>query len=1010
MRRLLLVLGASLLASSCAEPAREPAVPRPPAPPPRAPVLALWTPLDAPPSTKESRTIARLGTREVRLDAISTRWLLRAGSKPVRSQGLEQTTIDKLLLLDEGLLAIFADGSVRYAPDDVGPWRSVGGLPSTDGSAVLHEHRGGLVVRTGHGVGFLPTPSAGAPVDTAPVRWLPPFEGRVPLDARLNASGAGLVVFSPQRLAATKDAGRSYQLVDDEGVFADSLATDGERIFVLPGGEQDLFARVFEPSSAKLLRAHAPQPHPSQFVVGQDVAPLTRLDEVMEGRKEGEPAELRLSPSVWAASQDHLVAVDGDQVFLYVRGKGKGPLTAVLGEPLAPFDPQGKFPECKELASPFAACAGTRAMSCDGKLVLWTGDDKPHLLESPLQGLKLNLGQASWALGSPHDLFMADHYGVWYADLRTSTEPIQLLPPIERGGDALRIRCDEKFTAPLWIGRENVLGVEAVRRSATEGGLAAPHVLARPFGFDAARLGLAHDGSLILRLEQSGRLYLLHESGQSEERSLPGADPLALAVDFDDDGHGLAIERPSGRCWQSRDAGASWQPTLGPGRAIGDARLFCTRSRCEIEGLFLRQGWDDPALPAAARDSALPQATISRASGRPTVQCELVPARSPKLPADMPPEDIWPSFGPPGAMWVAPQVTSGDPVIPEIPSLAGAFAPQRLSLLVGQPSGEVRGWPIDAWTGTRASATAMVMAREGVLFAWMNGSLTGQGSTAVVPALVAISPGNGLGEPQRVKGRFGEVTYPYGVFELRPPALITSNGLAVYQDDSRRVLWFDAAGGLQARPWPGRPVRPADDSALPWIALGATADGTWIAAELTTRSVRLVRVAPDGVPDTRLLTLAPQPETGAGILVTGDDVYVALVALDEAGRAAIRVHRVDQQLRLGAPQTVPGTETPRGSLVPLTTCRAQPPAGAMDLAVPVEVHVGKQAWEATLLRRVRFDATSACLLRTMIAHDDVDDDEVTPRLRIVTQGGLEDPAVLAGPKQPLTGASCKLLP
>ena len=1029
------------LAAACSVP--PPPLPPPPAPPRPAAALASWTPFDAPPLAGATRAVARSREREVRLDLADTRWLYLRSAEPVRSVGFETSPLAWLLVLDEGTVAVTGDGRFLYAPDDIGPWQDLSALPDASAIRGVSVYRGGITVRGRRGVGFLRAPTGVSDGGAPELAWIPPFEGRLALDARIGADCAGLVVFSPQRLAATRDCGRTVQPLDDRGVFAASLAVDGDRIVITPGGDHDLFARAFVPGASRLARAvtMGPEPAPNPGALARARSPGDREQPSALARAEdpsgpwlaraiehapGDRTPLRASPSWWRSNDAGETAVEGDRVFLFSRSSWFG--AGTLGGGFTWFDREKKYPGCGYGRVGFSACGGTRVLACKGEVHAWTEAGAARSFEDAAKELGRQ-GVTEVALQSAHDLFYLEGGGLHRIDLRSPSRAA-LLTKAQLSPEArLRTRCDGTGRSPVWIGT-----TEVVSGAAAQGPAARATAVVLPDSFDRepAVLGFARDGSLVVRDRKAGRIAVLHEDGSAEERPRAGAGdpvPAALAVAFDDDGRGLAIERASGRAFQSVDAGATWTPTRGPGRPIGHAEIFCTEARCEVEGLFLRRGWDE-AAPDPALAAVLDRAAPPKAPDTPVVECEPAPAGAPQLPAGIPPEGISPGFGPSGALWAATAVISGPPdegksarrreqlkmrKTPGEPVSEWQVARRSVWMLVGTADGRVTKTLAGAWEGTEASTASMVLAREGVLFVWMDAGSLGAGVTEVTSTLAALSPGEGLAPPRRVKGPLGD--WGKSGRSLSEIPFVTAAGLAVYNRQRHTVLWFDRAGKLTTRVWPDHPVGASfNDEALrftldrtaverddgaPWVGLAATPDGTWIAVEAAEEAVRLVSVAPDGVMATRLSVLAHQAERGAGILAADSDVDVALVEQDESGAPALRLHRVDGDLGLGPPRTLPGTRGANGALLSLPACTAALPAGAMDLGREVEVRIAGKTERAALVRRVRFDAAGACVDRSMLVGDS--------GLRVVTRGGIDGPGVLAA-SGPITGARCRVLP
>jgi hypothetical protein len=1033
------------LAAACSVPPP----PLPPPPPRPATAPASWTPFDAPPLEGATRAVARGREREVRLDLADTRWLYRGGVEPVRSAGFETSPLAWLLLLDEGTVAVTEDGRFLYAPDDIGPWQEpLAALPDAGELRGVSVYRGGITVRGRRGVGCLRIPTGASDGGAPELAWLPPFEGRLALDARIGADCAGLVVFSPQRLAATRDCGRTVQPLDDRGVFAGSLVADGDRIVVTPGGDHDVFARAFVPGASRLARAFSPRDDERPSSGGEQPSALARAEDPgsrsladFRERAPGDRTPMRASPPSWRSRHDYETAVEGDRVFLLSASASLA--AGTLGGGFTSFGRKAK--NCRERRVGFSACGGTRVLGCKGEAHAWTEAGEAPAFEDAAQELARHW-VTEIALQNAHDLFYLEGRELHRIDLRDPSRAA-LLTPVQLAPEArLHTRCDGTGRSPVWIGATQVVSEAAARDPAAR---ATAVVLPASFEREPAVLGFARDGSLLVRDRKAGRIAVLHEDGSAEERPMPGSGdpgPDALAVAFNDDGRGLAIERASGRAFQSLDAGATWTPTRGPGRPIGRAEIFCTETRCEVEGLFLRRGWDEAAplsgasphraaalgsAPPASGGSApvLDRAAPPKAPDTPVVACERAPAGAPHLPAGIPPEGISPGFGPSGALWAATAVISGPPdegksarrrselrmrkTAGKPVSKEWQVAQRSLWMLVGTADGRVTKTLAGAWEGTEESTDSTVLARDGVLFAWMEPGKLGAGVTEVTSTPAALSPGEGLTPPRRVKGSLGD--WGRSGPPLSEVPVVTAAGLAVHDHRRHTVRWFDRAGKLTTRVWPDHPVGTSFDDALvgafdrfvlmrgwgAWVALAATPDGTWIAVETADQAVRLVSVAPDGVMATRLSVLAHQAERGAGILAAGAEIDVALVEQDESGAPALRLHRVDGDLGLGPPRTVPGTRGADGALLPLPACTATLPAGAMDLGREVEVRVAGKTERAALVRRVRFDAAGACVDRSMLAG--------SSGLRVVTRGGLDGPGVLAA-SGPITGARCRVLP
>jgi hypothetical protein len=960
--------------------------PVPPAPAP--PSLAIWTPLDAAPRASEARAVVRLGDRELRLDAADARWLFRSGAEPARSESFEGAPLAAVALLDRGTLAMTQGGRLLYAADDLGPFQPVSELPA--GTSAVTVYRGGVTLRAADGVAFFRPPSGTGDAAVPAPLWLPPFEGRRALDARIGADCAGLVVFTPQRLASTRDCGGTYQPIDDRGVYAESLLVDGDRVVIAPGGEHDVFARAFTPGATRLERSLLPASSEQPASATKPIAPGRIADSDLR-RALDTKAPMRASVASFLRSEYRpSVAVDGDRVFLFSNYTlfGAGP----LGGGITWIDRAKQWPGCKFADTSFTACGGTRVLACEGVTYAWAegGGRKPFDGAEPVLA---GSHPRHVALQGSRQLFFSGLEGLFRVDLRGSSEPV----PIARAAGAeLRTRCDESQRSPVWIGVSRVVPADRAWSDAPVDDTAVIRVEPPPsFKGLPVAIGMARDGSLVVRDGKSGALAVLHEDGRAEERTLPGSGGAALAIAFNDDGRGLAVERATGRAFQSDDAGATWFETRGPGRPIGDAGLFCTASRCEVEGLFLRRGWDE-AVPTITAPSESAHADAA-APPLPLASCVPDPGTAPRMPPGTSPDAVAPTFGPAGALWAAMDLTSGKET-EEHDAWGGPMAKRTLTMLVGAPDGSVKKTLAASWNGPLATTASMVLAREGILFLWMDARGIGSNIVSAQPNALGAYAGDGRAPPRRIKAPFDEVSYAQGEFAFSGATFATDSGLAVLNTRSRDVLWLDARGTPATRPWPGDAE--SRDGADALDALAKRGDGTWIAIETGPSWARVVAVAPDGVTATRMMARARMDEQGVGIVASGGDVDVALVEEDESGAAAIRLHRVEADLALGPARTIPGTQAVPGLPIPLPSCAGAPLPGVMDLAARIVVDGGGKAEPATLLRRLRFDATRACVERTQLGGEG---------LRVVTLGALDGPGVLARAGAPISGSRCRWL-
>jgi hypothetical protein len=972
----------SMLAA-CAPP---PAAPKPMAAPPAPPTFAAWTPLDAPPSPAESRAVVRSGDRELRLDAAGARWLFRPGAEPARSAGYESARLGSIMLLERGVLMVTDGGQVLQAGDDLGPLARVLELPPGTDPQAAALYRGGVTLSGEAGVAFLRPPASAGEPPPAPV-WLPPFEERRPLDARIGADCQGLVLFTPQRLASTRDCGKTYQPIDDRGVYAASLLVDGERVIVDPGGEHDVFARAFTPGAAGLARSlHASSEEQPARSAREKQPPALSAESLRRAVDAAAPIRA-LAAGFLRHLEKGAVVAEGDRVFFFAAGAPFG--AGTLGGPITWIDGSKRWPERLHRGTGFTACAGTRVITTGGGH-LWTeGGDEKRYAEAAAALRKAQPSQV--ALHGSDLLFYDTLDGVYRVDLRGPWAPVRVVR--SRGG-ALRVRCDASQPSPLWLDETRV--VPAARAFAPKPDDAEPPVtvtLPPSFTGPPLPLGMTRDGSLMVRDRGGTALAVLHEDSTAEAHPWPGeGEPLAVAGN--DEGRALAVERKTGRAYQSLDAGATWAETRGPGRPIGGAGLFCSATRCEVEGLFLRRGWDEaaPELPAPAAPLPAPEPTLG-----PAVACELAPDASPRLPPGVAKDDVTLTFGPAGALWAGMGLASGKEDEESYGS-AGPEAQRTLTMLIGGADGRVLQARAMAWKGPRATTTSTVLAGEGALFLWMDArGLTGNVISAQPNALGAYAP-DGRAPPRRLKTNLGEVAYALGGFAFAPAPFATATGLAVLDTRDREVLWLDARGAPERRGWPDDAWGRKSEDPDAHDALAKRPDDTWIAVESGPEWVRLVTAAKDGVTATRTLSRARFAEQGAGILASGADVDVALVEREPSGPLALRLHRVDAELGLGPPRTIPGTAGPSAPLS-FPACGAAPPAGVMELRAPIEVVVGGIRAPATLLRRVRFDAAGACVARSQLRGE--------KGLQVVTLGGIDGPAVMSRPERTLEGARCR---
>ncbi|APR79649.1 Hypothetical protein A7982_04996 [Minicystis rosea] len=976
----------AVVAAACAAPppAAPPHGPMPPAPP----ALAAWSPLEAPPRSGKVRALVRHGDRELRLDASDTRWLHRPGAAPAHAATFEGAPLEAIALLDHGVLAVAKGGRVLHAADDLAPFQVVGDLPAGVDASTVGAYRGAITLHGARGVAFVRTDREAMASAVKEPLWLPPFEGRRAVDARIGADCAGLVVFSPQRLASTRDCGRSYQPIDDRGVHAASLLVDGDRVIVAPGGDHDVFARAFANGGARLERSLVPAGD-SQAASGtrapKEVDPRSAHQAVDRAVDTG--TAIRASWTDLSSSEETKVTADGDRIFFVSRfvplGEGR------LGEGITWWHREKHWPGCSYEAVSFSACGGTRVLACGKAVHAWTGDAPGKPIEAITAALGGRLAK-SVALSGPHQIFFTNDQGTWRADLRGGAAPILVRP--RAAGDELRTRCDAGRRGPLWIGTRSVI---PTNRAWADAPAERDTVIQvdRPVSFRGKTvvLGTARDGSLLVRDSGSSALAVLHEDGRAEARALPVTSDVAVA--FDGEEHGLAIERATGRAFQSNDAGATWAETRGPGRPIGDAGLECTASRCEVEDLFVRRGWDEaspaiepPPPPSLATKGAAPFA------------CEADPASAPRLPAGISPLGLEPTFGPSGALWAAMAVTSGKE--DDDAGAAGPIGQRTLTMLVGGADGSVQKTVAASWKGPRATTTSMVLTREGALFLWMDARGIGPNVVSAQPNALGAYAADGHAPPRRTKARFDEVAYMQGIFAIRDAPFIADSGLAVLEARNRNVLWFDERGAVTTRPWPDDAMGVEDDDAVSVDALAKRSDGTWIAIEAGRRWARVIAIAPDFVIRTRMMARERMEEQGVGILASGADVDVALVERDASGASVLRLHRVDADLGLGPPRTIPGTEAAPGVPIPLASCTGAKLPGVMDLATSIVARIGGTTAPATLSRRVRFDAGRACVERTMVTTTG------EQSARVVTLGALDGPGVLSQPEQPISGARC----
>jgi hypothetical protein len=961
-------------------------------------------PIEVAPGAKEARMAIAAGEVELRVDRGDVRWLFARGKEPKRAAVADEKAAMAMGFVLGGLLAAGGDQRLRFAREPLGEWIDLGSVPEGMRVEALAVWRDGVTAEIDGNVTTLPAlarvargeaaPAEGVLAERAPLAWM---EGRRPVEARIGADGRGIAIFSPQAIGATADGGRTFTRIDDRGLFVSGLVADGDRVVLAPGGVNDVFARAYTPGSSALARTPVPEVTPS-LVRAKGLEAIEPVDRDA-ARKDAIEHGTRVRGGIFAPLDRGRAVLDGDDYIELVDGAlGIGALGAGVAWSKVPaFDKMCS----RDRADNLSASGGTVAFRCGSGFFALRPNQVIHV--------PLDTGVGAATLESPSSLVVLRvETNAAERTVDTVAYRVDLAQPkhrevIARGPglwspDRLYKRAGDA-SAPQWATRSGE-DRHVYRLDPSAGTLTRVEIPpeAPP---DLAFAGFSAEGGLVLRSRKTlANLVHVSVGGEVEVRATPLGenatdDPLVRnknadkttwgTIAINHDGRGLAIDGGD-HAWQTNDAGRTWQPTTPPGPRAQRSRVVCGRTRCELEDVAVRVGWDEaPVSIAEAAPAPRKHGPLSAARAV-TLSCAEDAARRPKLdPARHgAPAEI--TFGADNHLWSGVSIADRtrmpkDPDADE--QLARRGVEQEMFVLHGDDDGRVDArsltrWRID-WRAAEGKGSNVRLHPGKVLaVAWADPTLAVGAFSAILSVRLATDAGSG--GPKRARGEFGSAPFPFydgkdGYFGLGYGSFATPEGVGVLDDHARKLHWIKASGAMETRDWPGlAPMRSrwqryagGDGEG----ALARAADGRWIAAQLgEERSIRLVEIAPDGLShDTTLLFDPRDRERGVSLLADGDAVFAALVEPVEGGGAELRLRPIDADLRLGAPVTLARGEP--GAPLAIPSCGAGAPAAELRLAWPekVTLKLGDFVRQGMLVREVRFDRMRACVFRTRLDED-----------------------------------------
>jgi hypothetical protein len=859
------------------------------APPRLAPPRAHWVPFDAAPDSSSVRVRLKKGDRELIIDSGYTRWMWE-NSEWQRSEDVQGVALSAVAWLDSGFLAATKNGSLLVTDEPLAPFRV---LIDKAPTRLLSTYEHTLTIEQDGRVGIIARlPSSFASPE---IRWLNDFQGRPVLDARLNAQGKGLILFSPQLLAETSDFGQTLHPIPDADVLAKELRVVGSRIVVVPGGEHDVFARSYVVGSGKLERSlRVPEEKQLYAKVGEAPNWLATEIDSSDARRSN-----RFSMAAVSANSQRYT-VDGDTV---VYAGSRRLLEFTLGKPVSNTH--------QEMAPSFearvSACGGTFALGYDRNVYIRRGEATWRDLNLPDPESKTWAGPhriQGITLVTPRHLVFRVGTKAYLLDLE-HPQALRSFVAFEFRGTELESGCSETLPAKVWDSNHlhHRMGYFTVDVNQQEASRVTQ--LQKLVDWTDRWIANFDDGSQLYWTKNE--LVLIDSEGVSEKRALPGdaqvlsrstpnstnSSEFLKGLGLNREGRGIYIEPENGEVWQTIDKARTFTKVQGVGRSLGGKRVFCTRNRCEVDNEVVRVGWDDPALPA------LPQ-NERKADHHWRLTC------SDSKPLDLPKGLEATQIGEPvmklgSRDWIAGVTQAKERSATQLEmSSMGPYTDNQLGFAV-QRSGTIEYYPLHKWYGPVAASGVRVYASEQWvgLISISDGHSDISGQSPVETWLIPQHPHQ---PPRKIPLHPGEFGYPSPGFSLSPEGVITPNGVGFIDFHARRLFLLDRRGNVTQRSWAGAVDFPYSRPSLAQRSLAQGKEGTLLVANRNAELLELYVIDNDGYIHSSRRAVASSREIGVGIISTGFETFIVMPVDRDNTRQLFRFPLGDSmQLGVGEP-------------------------------------------------------------------------------------------------------------
>jgi hypothetical protein len=935
----------------------------------------------------------------LRFDAGYTRWLSGDSKGMLRSQGVTEHALTAVAWLERGLVATTADGKLLVTEGPLGPWRMA--VARSLPIRILRTYQGTLTIEQGHRIGILPSmPQPGRELE---VHWLDEFEGRPVLDAQLDASGRGLVVFSPQRLAETADFGHTYRAIADDGVLALALRVDGSRVIVSPGGVHDVFARAYVIGSGKLERSlNVPEEGQPYATVGEATA-WTAPPSINNGTT--------LDFSRFSMASDsgtgNRFVVDGDTVIYHAA---KPLLKFSLGQPVDDSD-SGPTTTRSEWSS---ACGGTLALGYHQAVYVRRGQGQWRNLELPApEGGKWsesNRLRGMTLLTSRHLVYRVND-SAYLVDIDLSRPQPRL---VASDLDTLEFEsgCSSDLPAEVWGSDYRHFRTSAFTVRPDGGAAVKATSLGNELARDATWMTNLDDGTQLFRTGEG--ISRVTPQGHVEVVTLPrpptpptspssGRSNAGYILGFgmSREGRGLYIDQATGDLWQTLDGARTFTRTRGIGRSLSGKRVFCTRNRCEVENQVVRVGWDE--TPVAVVDQ--PKTTTRG------WQIECHDARPIPLPGGLSSASIEEPVARLDSEDWAAAVTEAKPrPSDESMSVLGPYTDNKQGF-IAMRGGTLEYFPLNRWFGPVTASGLRVYASENLV-----GLISSAGGEAGISGQLSIEtwliPNEPHQPPRKLKLNPGEFGYASYGFSLVPEGFVTRDGVAFVDGHTRRLFLLDRRGTATQRTWHG-------DVEAPYArpTLQRAKDGSLFIASRTPNEMTLISIDSDDYVRDVQLAVKPTVEAGVGILDESSGRSLVM-PVDRGEERQLYRFPLDERMRLGPGEPFGTSQLTPYGLLEFSPCRgASEGASYFELTVDkVVVFVDGERHEGTLRRVLRLGASSTgspdaapeiCVANAQflaLAPEEWSGGPA-PSLKILWRS-FEEPALLWTPRDKLVQASC----